>query len=150
VQSVTAQATIEARATQALSRFDLDFDGDSVQAVSVDGRSAGFTRQGEELVVTLRPSPPNRRDFTVQVAYTSGPRAVAPDADLNTVRAPPGSPPRRAPTGLPRLSPYPDFLFPPPFYEPIMVHEHAVRNPRRSLWPAPLRAQSAASPLLKR
>jgi hypothetical protein len=93
VQSVTAQATIAARATQALSRLDLDFDGDSVQAVSVNGRPAGFTRQGEELVVTPRSSLPDRRDFTVQVAYTSGPREIPPNADLNkasyTIRAQP-------------------------------------------------------------
>src|SRR3954447_19545964 len=85
VQSVTARAAIEARATQALSRFDLDFDGDSVQAVSVDGRAANFVRQGEKLVVTPRSPIGNHRGFTVQVAYTSGPRDIPPDADLNTV-----------------------------------------------------------------
>jgi aminopeptidase N len=85
VQSVTAQARIEARATQALSRFDLDFDGDSVQAVSVNGRPANFARQAEELVVTPRSPLPDRRDFTVEVAYTSGPREIPPNADLNTV-----------------------------------------------------------------
>ncbi|WP_053227299.1 M1 family metallopeptidase [Solirubrobacter soli] len=85
VQSVAARATIEARATQALSRFDLDFDGDSVQGVSVNGRTAAFARSGEELVVTPRSSLPDHRDFTVEVAYTSGPRDIPPDADLNTV-----------------------------------------------------------------
>src|SRR3954453_14040049 len=56
VQSVTARTTIEARAPQALSRFALDFDGASVQAVSADGRAASFARQDEELVVTPRSS----------------------------------------------------------------------------------------------
>jgi hypothetical protein len=86
VQSVTARATIQARATQALSRFDLDFDGDSVQAVSVNGRPASFARQGEELVVSPRSPLADHRDFTVQVAYTSGPRDIPPDADLNSWR----------------------------------------------------------------
>jgi hypothetical protein len=40
VQSVTAHATIEPRPTQALPRLDLDFDGDTVAAVSVNGRAA--------------------------------------------------------------------------------------------------------------
>src|SRR3954453_22500329 len=72
VQSVTARATIEARATQALSRFDLDFDAHTVAAVSGHGRAENFARAGEELVVTPSFSLPNHRDFTVEVAYTSG------------------------------------------------------------------------------
>src|SRR3954465_6692123 len=42
VQTVPATVTIEARATQALSRFDLDFAGDTVRKVSVEGRPAAF------------------------------------------------------------------------------------------------------------
>ena len=85
VQSVDAVAAIRARATQALSRFNLDFDGDAVRAVSVDGRPARFERQGEELVVTPRSAVGNRRTFTVEVSYTSGPRAIVGNPDLNTV-----------------------------------------------------------------
>src|ERR671923_3017932 len=55
-QTVVGVLTMEAKATQALSRFNLDFDGDSVSAVSVDGRSAAFARDGDELVIT--PSQP--------------------------------------------------------------------------------------------
>src|ERR1700712_2796646 len=36
-QQVTGDVTITAHATQALSRFDLDFAGDGVGSVSVDG-----------------------------------------------------------------------------------------------------------------
>ena len=46
VQSVPAVATIEARATQTLSRFNLDFDGDAVRTVSVDGRPAASCARG--------------------------------------------------------------------------------------------------------
>jgi aminopeptidase N len=49
---LTGTATIAAVATQALSRFDLDFAGDSVGAVAVNGRPATAVRDGEELVVT--------------------------------------------------------------------------------------------------
>ena len=40
-QSIDGTVTILARATQSLSRFNLDFGGDSVGSVSVDGRAAG-------------------------------------------------------------------------------------------------------------
>src|SRR3954447_9530162 len=89
VQTVPALVTIDARATQALSRFDLDFAGDSVGLVTVDGALASFSRQGEELVVTPRRPIRDGASFTVRVAYTSGPRAVAPEDtdDLNKVLA---------------------------------------------------------------
>ena len=46
--------TIFARATQSLSRFNLDFAGESVGSVSVNGRTASWTRDGDELVITPR------------------------------------------------------------------------------------------------
>jgi aminopeptidase N len=51
-QTVTGTVTVTAVATQNLSRFDLDFGGESVGSVTVDGKAAGFTRDGDELVVT--------------------------------------------------------------------------------------------------
>jgi hypothetical protein len=42
-QTVDGRITMFARATQALSRFNLDFAGDSVESVRVDGRSADWT-----------------------------------------------------------------------------------------------------------
>src|SRR3954462_12745112 len=42
-ETVQGRVTMYARATQALSRFDLDFSGDSVGSVSVDGRPANWT-----------------------------------------------------------------------------------------------------------
>src|SRR3954452_9350602 len=44
VQSVPGRVTIDAKATRALSRFDLDYSGDSVEGVTVDRRAASFTR----------------------------------------------------------------------------------------------------------
>ena len=68
-----AVTTIEARADQALSRFDLDFAGNTLGRVTVDGRTARTERQGDELVVT--PARPLRagRGFTVRVEYTADP-----------------------------------------------------------------------------
>jgi aminopeptidase N len=76
VQTVPGVVTVRARATQALSRFDLDFSGRSVEAVAVDGRHARFRRRGAELVVTPRRAIGAGRRFTVRVAFTSGPRAI--------------------------------------------------------------------------
>ena len=53
-QSLDGTVTILAQATQSLSRFNLDFGGDSVGSVSVDGRSAAFRQDDEELVITPR------------------------------------------------------------------------------------------------
>ncbi|MGS2808480.1 M1 family metallopeptidase [Nocardia sp. MW-W600-9] len=53
-------ATIDARATQPLAQFDLDYRGPEVLMVTINGQPAGFTRDGDqELVVTpLLPLPP--------------------------------------------------------------------------------------------
>src|SRR3954462_6884992 len=48
-QGVDGTVTITANATQALSRFDLDFAGDSVGSVSVNNQPARFSRAGQDL-----------------------------------------------------------------------------------------------------
>ena len=68
-QSIDGTVTILARATQALSRFNLDFAGQAVGGVSVDGETAKFRREGEELVIT--PKRPLRAGdpFIVRVTH---------------------------------------------------------------------------------
>ncbi|GGW11877.1 zinc metalloprotease [Streptomyces libani subsp. rufus] len=68
-----AGATISASATQALSRFDLDFAGNTLHRVTVDGTPAAARRDGDELVVTPARPIPRGRPFTVHVAYTADP-----------------------------------------------------------------------------
>lgn len=68
-----ASATIEARATQSLSRFDLDFAGNTLHTVTVNGRAASFARDGDELVVTPAAPLDDGDDFTVRVTYTADP-----------------------------------------------------------------------------
>jgi aminopeptidase N len=80
-QTVVGTLTMDATATQALSAFNLDFDGDAVSSVTVEGAAAAFSLQGEELVIT--PAEPIRagKRFTVTVQYTSGPYLYTPDFD---------------------------------------------------------------------
>jgi aminopeptidase N len=79
-QPVAGDVTITAIATQDLSRFDLDFGGDAVGKVEVNGRAAAFTRSGDELVITPKRWLSAHRFFTVRVSgFTATP--IAPDAD---------------------------------------------------------------------
>ncbi|MET7853113.1 M1 family metallopeptidase [Streptomyces avermitilis] len=68
-----AGTTISATATQALSRFDLDFAGNTLHTVTVDGAPATAVRDGDELVVTPAKPIPQGSAFTVRVAYTADP-----------------------------------------------------------------------------
>ena len=68
-QPIDGTVTIFARATQSLSRFNLDFAGKSLGGVTVDGARAGWRRDGQELVVT--PRRPLRKNglFVVRVSH---------------------------------------------------------------------------------
>jgi aminopeptidase N len=81
VQDVAASdldgiTTIEARATQHLSSFNLDFIGFEIENIAVNGQTAEFTRNGQELRVT--PSEPlmTGESFTVEVAYHGKPEQI--------------------------------------------------------------------------
>ena len=72
-QTVDGEVTMIARATQSLSSFNLDFAGDSVESVRVNGRSAGWERSGNELVITPRKAIKDHHRFVATVDFTSGP-----------------------------------------------------------------------------
>jgi aminopeptidase N len=81
-QPVTGSVTITARATQALSRFNLDFGGDAAGTAAVDGRAASMTVRGEELEVTPRRAIAKGATFVVTVkGFTATPVRPAPDPD---------------------------------------------------------------------
>ena len=69
-------AAITAKATQNLSRFDLDLNGLSVRSVVVNSVAAPWARVGEELQVTPRAGLPKGQAFTVAVDYAGSPRTV--------------------------------------------------------------------------
>jgi aminopeptidase N len=80
---LSGTATITATATQNLSRFDLDLRGFSISRLDVAGRSATFTRDGQELIVTPRVGIRDGTAFTVVVGYSGTPSVVTdPDGSI--------------------------------------------------------------------
>ncbi|TDD84896.1 M1 family peptidase [Actinomadura darangshiensis] len=77
-KAVRAVARVEARATQNLSRFDLDFLGPlKISSLRVDGHKASYERTGaQELVITPRKGLREHRRFTVTVAYSGVPQTI--------------------------------------------------------------------------
>jgi hypothetical protein len=70
---LTGRAAIDAKATQNLSRFNLDLDGLTVRWITVDKRLARWSRAGGELTIT--PAKPLHKGerFTVKIAYDGVP-----------------------------------------------------------------------------
>jgi aminopeptidase N len=68
-KAFAGETEIEARALASLSRFNLDLRGFTVRSVKVDGRSASFSRDGQELTVTPRGKLSRGERFTVTVKY---------------------------------------------------------------------------------
>jgi len=76
-------ATIQATATQNLSRFDLDLRGFDIVRLEVDGQAAAFTRDGQELVITPASGLPAGQAFTVTIRYVGEPSVVTdPDQSI--------------------------------------------------------------------
>ncbi|MFG3019619.1 M1 family metallopeptidase [Streptomyces sp. NPDC048254] len=83
------KAVLTARATQKLTRFDLDLNGLKVTRVTVDGRTARFSRTGQELVVMPSHALAKGRQFRVTVTYNGTPKQVtdpdgSPDGWIRT------------------------------------------------------------------
>jgi peptidase M1-like protein/immune inhibitor InhA-like protein len=68
-----AEETIRARATQNLSSFNLDFHGLDIHSISVNGKAAEWSRNGDELTVTPKKSLPKNERFTVVLDYSGVP-----------------------------------------------------------------------------
>jgi aminopeptidase N len=81
LQTVSGTVTMVARSTHALSRFNLDFAGDSVKWVSVNGKAARFTwtKASEELSITPKRAIGKRDKFVATVSYTSHTRTQTPE-----------------------------------------------------------------------
>ena len=75
-------ATISATATQGLSRFDLDLDGLTVGAVTVDGQPARWSRSRGELVITPAHGIPAGQAFTTVVEYAGVPEPLVDETGV--------------------------------------------------------------------
>jgi aminopeptidase N len=89
-------ATITARATQSLCRFNLDFQGMTVRSVKVDGKRARWSRsQDHELTVTPQRHLRKGKRFTTVVRYDGVPRTFvdpsAPDVPYGWIHTDDGS-----------------------------------------------------------
>jgi aminopeptidase N len=73
---IRAVATIEARATQSLSAFDLDLRGLKVSSVFVDGARAATSRRRGEMTVRPAGPVPDGAGFIARVAYRGRPRPI--------------------------------------------------------------------------
>ena len=79
---VTGTVTIDAKATQSLSSFNLDWAGTSYGAVAVNGRPAAVVQDGEDIVITPEQPIHKGSKFRVVVAqYTATPTVVDPEVD---------------------------------------------------------------------
>ena len=73
VTTVSGSVTIDAVATQRLSRFDLDLIGFTVRSVAVDGGQAAYDRVGQELRITPGVGLAVGQRFRVVVTYSGKP-----------------------------------------------------------------------------
>jgi hypothetical protein len=71
--TVTGVATMLAKTTQDLSRFDLDLVGLTVSSVTVNGKKATWTRTGQELVITPATRLPKGSPLVSVVKYSGVP-----------------------------------------------------------------------------
>lgn len=75
---IEAETTIEARATQPLERFHLDFRGFDLDGITVNGEAAASTREGEHELMIEAPTELAAGDsFTTVVTYHGVPEAIA-------------------------------------------------------------------------
>jgi aminopeptidase N len=73
---LSAITTIEAKATQELGSFNLDFIGFDITSITVNDLEAGFERDGQELSITPASPLANNETFTIKVEYTGQPEAM--------------------------------------------------------------------------
>ena len=72
--------TMEAAATQPLSAFNLDFLDFTIEAITVNGVPAAWSRDGLELTITPDEPLPDGETFTVAVTYAGVPEPLVPAA----------------------------------------------------------------------
>ena len=75
-------ATMEATATQDLSRLNLDLSGLDVRSVTVEGEEAEWARYGRELVITPATDIAEGAEFTTVITYAGKPAPISEGTDV--------------------------------------------------------------------
>lgn len=70
---LTGDVTMQANATQDLSAFNLDLIGFEITSVQVNGADAAFSRDGQELTITLAQAIAKGAAFSVEIFYGGKP-----------------------------------------------------------------------------
>jgi len=73
ILTITGTVTMQAIATQDLSRFNLDFAGFTISEITVNDNPATFTRENRELIITPQSPIPDGNEFEVAVSYSGIP-----------------------------------------------------------------------------
>jgi hypothetical protein len=76
-------ATIQARATQNLSAFNLDFVGMTVDSVKVENKDAAWARDDHELTITPSKGVASKATFKVEIAYEGVPELVIDELGIS-------------------------------------------------------------------
>ena len=74
--TLTGDVTIDATATEALSRFNLDLIGFTISQITVNGADATFSRSGQELTITPADPLADGAAFTAEVRYSGVPKRL--------------------------------------------------------------------------
>ncbi|MBD3883324.1 M1 family peptidase [Phormidium tenue FACHB-886] len=74
--TLTGVTTIAANATQDLSSLNLDFIGFAIDEITVNGKPATYSREGQELTITPAEPVANNDSFTVEVKYNGAPTQI--------------------------------------------------------------------------
>ena len=77
---LTAVTTIQAKATQVLSRFNLDFLGFEITQITVNDQPATYQRSGQELSITPTGLIADKQSFTIVVQYHGTPSPMMSQA----------------------------------------------------------------------
>jgi aminopeptidase N len=78
---IAGTVTMQARATQSLSRFNLDFGGFAVDRILVNGSAATFQRERRELIITPSQAIADDTEFEVAVTYNGVPGRDIPEME---------------------------------------------------------------------
>ncbi len=74
--TLTGITTIEAKATEDLSSFNLDFIGFTIEGITVDEQPTEFHRNGQELTITPVTPLQASKAFRVKVTYSGAPKQI--------------------------------------------------------------------------